>query len=88
MPYAVTKFQDTPNPNALKCIVDHRLSERPRSYFNAEQAQDDPIAAALFAIEGVTNVLINTDWVTVNKRPEADWRAIKAAIERVLREAD
>lgn len=88
MPYTVTKFQETPNPNAIKCVLDRRISDRPRSFFNAEQASGDPVAAALFGIAGVTNVLINTDWVTVNKSPEADWRGIKAAVERVLGEAE
>jgi hypothetical protein len=87
MPYTVRAFQPTPNPNALKCVLDRRIADRPRSYFRPEQASADPVAAGLFAIAGVTNVLISGDWVTVNKSSEAQWPAIKSAVERVLRDA-
>ncbi len=85
MPYTVTRFQSTPNPNAVKCVLDRTTGEAVRSYFNAGAAQDDPVASALFAIDGVTNVLINDDWITVSKRPDAKWPAIKSAVERALR---
>lgn len=88
MPYSVRHFQPTPNPNAVKCILDRKATERPRSYFRAQEAAGDPLGAALFAIAGVTNVLISGDWITVNKSPEADWKSVKAGIERVLREAE
>ena len=80
-------IEDTPNPNALKCVTDKPPSERPRSYFNAEQAQGDPLAEALFGIEGVTNVLIHQLFVTVCKAPEADWGPIKKSLKRVLADA-
>ncbi len=88
MPYAVAKFQETPTPNAIKCVLDRRAGDRPRSYFDAASAQGDPIASRLFAIEGVTNVLINGDWITVNKSPDASWADVKRGIERVLREVE
>jgi hypothetical protein len=84
MGYRVRQFQETPNPNALKCIVDGRITEQPRSFFNAEEAGGDAIGAALFAVPGVTNVLISGDWVTVCKRPEARWDGIKAGVQQVL----
>lgn len=84
MALTVTKFETTPNPNALKCVTDRPPSDRPRSYFNAEQAQDDALARDLFAIEGVTNVLIHQLFITVNKSPEADWGPIKKAVKKVL----
>jgi hypothetical protein len=87
MPYLVRQFQPTPNPNAVKCILDRRIAERPRSYFKAQDAAADPIAAGLFAIAGVTNILISGDWITVSKQPGADWRTVRPEIERVLREA-
>lgn len=55
-----------------------------RSYRSREEAFDDPIAAALFAIEGVTNVLITPTWLTVGKRAEVEWRSLKPKIKRAL----
>lgn len=80
----VVEFEATPNPNAVKCRLDGRVSDGPRSYFNAPAAEGDPLARALFAIPGVTNVLILGDWITVSKDPKTAWPAVKGAVRRVL----
>ncbi len=87
MSYRVTSFEPTPNPNAIKCLVEPSPGPIPRSYFNATQAAGDDLALALFAIEGVTNVLIHTAFITVCKGPDARWPAIKKHVARVLSEA-
>jgi len=87
MPYRVNSFETTPNPNAIKCLVEPSPASAPRSYFNATQAAGDDLALALFEIDGVTNVLIHTAFITVCKRPDARWPTIKKCIERVLDEA-
>ncbi len=88
MPYRVTKFEPTPNPHAVKCLVEPSPGPVPRSYFDAESASGDALAKALFEIEGVTNVLIHTAFITVCKHPDRAWGAVKRAIERVLRDAE
>lgn len=84
MPYRVTSFEATPNPNALKCLVEPSPATSPRSYFNAGQAADDPLALALFDIEGVTNVLIHRSFITVSKAPAFKWAPIRRAVEKTL----
>lgn len=84
MGYRVKSFQETPNPNALKCVLDRSAGGGMRSYFKAEDARADPLAAALFTVSGVTNVLINGGWITVSKRPETPWKEVRAGVERVL----
>ena len=88
MPYRITEFQPTPNPNALKCILDQPISPGPRSFLNAGAAAEDPLARALFEVEGVTCILMNGGWMTVNKRAEMAWSKVKPAIVRVLRDAE
>lgn len=81
----IVSFEPTPNPNALKIVTEGGSGGPPRSCLSAADAAGDPLAEALFAIDGVTNVLIHTSFITVGKRPEAPWgpirRAAKAAIE-------
>ena len=88
MPYQVTEFQDTPNPNALKCVLDRPAPpiDGPglRSYHSSEAAKNDPLAGALLALPGVVGVLINPAWITISKSPDADWRALKPALKKVL----
>ncbi|MEO1717301.1 MAG: NifU N-terminal domain-containing protein [Planctomycetota bacterium] len=83
----VLRYEPTPNPDALKLMLDAPVSDRPRSFLNADDAATDPIAGPIFATGGVRAVLLNGDWLSVNKLPEADWPAIKAACERALRDA-
>lgn len=84
MPYTVTQFQPTPNPNALKCILDRRLPDPPRSFRSAQEAAGDPLATLLFAVPGVVGLLLSGDWLTVNKSPETDWGSVKKGLQRAL----
>ena len=70
----ISEIEDTPNPNAVKFILWEPLTwGRPHSYENAEQAQGDPLALALFDIEHVSNVFYVDKWLTVTQDGEADW---------------
>ena len=84
MAVQVTEFEDTPNPNAMKCWVDATLSDGPLSFFNAAAAAEHPLASRLFEEAGVTNVLILGDWVTICKTPKARWPAVKKKVAAVL----
>ena len=90
MGYKVVEFQDTPNPNALKCVLDRGISDGVvgmRSYQSEQAAGGDSLGRALLGVPGVSGVLIQGEWVTVNKRAEAEWRGVKAGVKRVLGEA-
>ncbi len=64
----------TPNPNALKFTVDATF-DAPTS-FVAGRETDDPLAASLLAIDGVTSVFMSADFVTLTKSPEVGWDVI------------
>ena len=79
----IAEIEDTPNPNAKKFILREPLTWGvARSYENAEQAKDDPLAAALFAIEHVTNVFYVDHWITVTQDGGADWHELQPAGRR------
>lgn len=87
MPYRLVDAEPTPNPNALKLRLDPHPG-RIVSCFNADAAEGDPLASALFAVPGVTNVLVHTEFVSVCKSPDAKWNAVRAGIERALADVD
>jgi hypothetical protein len=87
MPFEVIDVQPTPNPNALKFVLNRPIVDRPTSFFNAESAKDHPIARSLFAIGGVASVLLLGDFVTVNKSSDVKWGPITAAVKKVLASA-
>jgi hypothetical protein len=80
----VSDIQPTPNPNALKFVLDRSVSERPASFFNAGSAKDHPLASKLFAVSGVSSLLLLGDFITVNKTPDAAWPSIKRGVREVL----
>ncbi|MEM7621770.1 MAG: NifU N-terminal domain-containing protein, partial [Planctomycetota bacterium] len=87
MPYRVTRFESTPNPNALKCLVEPSPGPVPRSYRAADEAAGDDVAEALFEIPGVTSMLIHEEFITVVKSPAARWKPIRDAVKSTLKDA-
>jgi hypothetical protein len=86
MPFRVTEIQPTPNPNAAKFLLDRPISEEPVSFLSPDQAESHPIARRLFAIAGVSSLLLLGDFVTVNKTAKATWPPIKRRVQQVLSE--
>lgn len=84
MPFTVTEVQSTPNPNATKFVLDRAISDHPVSFFNAESGNTHPIASRLFAIAGVSGILLLGDFVTVNKTPDAKWADITPKVKKAL----
>jgi NFU1 iron-sulfur cluster scaffold homolog, mitochondrial len=87
MGFEVKEVQSTPNPNALKFVLDRAIAPQPISFFKAESAAAHSLAARLFKIGGVASLLLLGDFVTVNKQPQAKWSAITKKVRKILAEA-
>jgi Fe-S cluster biogenesis protein NfuA len=84
----IAEIEPTPNPNAMKFVLREPLTWGiTRSYDNAAQAADDPLAAALFDIEHVTNVFYVDHWITVTQNGQADWQELLRKLAPPIREA-
>ena len=84
----IAEIEGTPNPNAMKFILRDPLTWGiARSYDNAETAQDDPVAAALFDIEHVTNVFYVDHWITVTQDGGANWQELTRKVAAPIRAA-
>ncbi|HUO45070.1 MAG TPA: NifU family protein [Burkholderiales bacterium] len=84
----IQDIQNTPNPNAIKFILREPLSWGvPHSYESAEQAKDDLLASALFAVEHVTNVFYVDHWLTVTQDGQADWDDLLRKLAEPIRAA-
>lgn len=82
----VVTVEITPNPNAKKFILDQPIANGERgSFFNAAQAGENPLAEALFAIEGIAGVMWLGDFLTVTKTSEASWAKITPAVKKLLK---
>lgn len=75
----------TPNENAMKFTLNCQAIEAGhKTYANAEAAAENPVARALFAIDGVAQVFLMADFITVTKKPEAGWAALEAPILKAI----
>ncbi|WP_055109325.1 NifU N-terminal domain-containing protein [Paenibacillus ihumii] len=78
--------QATPNPNAVKISASAALFEGSRSLsLKSGEATDHPLASALLGIEGVDNIFGLRDFVTITKKPEAEWDSILAEAEEAFK---
>ena len=86
LPMRALNIQPTPNPNSLKFTVKNRtfLDGGMASFNGPVEALGHPLGEALFALPGIANVFILPQFLTVTKKPEADWDALLPALERAI----
>lgn len=75
-------INSTPNPNALKFGVGTDVG--PPSTFTAGVDTDDPMAAELLGVSGVTSIFMSADFVTITKDSDADWESIASSAQAIL----
>jgi Fe-S cluster biogenesis protein NfuA len=79
--------EDTPNPNTLKFIPGQEVLGNDTAFFmNASEAQNSPLATALFTIPHVRAVFFGSDFITVTKGEDADWSLMKPALLQTIME--
>jgi len=80
-------IQSTPNPNALKFILNVPLKNEGKvTYKNAGQCQHNPMAAALFTVPNIAEVYFFDNYITVTQDGNADWEQIEEQIKKIILE--
>jgi len=74
--------QDTPNPNTLKFIPGRVISDQEGVNFSTpeEAAYGTQLASQLFEIDGVTNVYIHKDFISITKEDAKSWDPLKTFV--------
>ena len=74
--------EETPNPQSLKFLPGRKVmgEEQPLSFTDSGLCENSPFAKQLLEIEGVTGVFLGSDFVTITKKPDADWFTLKPFI--------
>jgi Fe-S cluster biogenesis protein NfuA len=79
----------TPNPNALKFVLNENLlKNETRSYSNKDAASDDPFAKEIFEIDGVVSVFYMQKFVTIEKKPDTNWSPIQKSFSDLIKNLD
>ena len=76
----------TPNENAMKYTLNcNSIESGHKTYANAQAAEDSPVAKALFAIDGVSQVFLMADFISVTKKTEVSWSNLEASILEAIK---
>jgi len=79
----------TPNPHALKFVLnDNLLKYETRSFANKDEAGTDPLAKAVFELEGVVSVFYMDKFVTIEKAADANWGIIQKEFVELIKNFD
>ena len=82
-----TLIQSTPNPNALKFVLNVPVkTEGKVTYKSADQCQDNPLAAALFTVSNISEVYFFDNYITVTQDGNVEWDAIEDQIKKIVLE--
>ena len=85
----IVEIEYTPNPNAVKFIVDEALTPfGSHAEFNSsDDAENVPLAKSLFDTEHVSSVYWTDRWITVTQDGGANWHELLRQVATPLREA-
>ena len=78
--------EPTPNPSTLKFLPGREVGgARVAEYRSATEAEASPLAVALFSVDGVAQVFLGSDFVSVTKS-DGEWQHLKPSILGVIME--
>ena len=78
--------EPTPNPATLKFLPGREVAgARLAEFRSPSEAQQSPLASALFSVDGVSQVFLGSDFVSVTKK-DGEWQHLKPSILGVIME--
>lgn len=84
----IKEIERTPNPDAMRFVLGEPLTNGvTKSFEDAQQAEDNELASALFAIDHVINVYFVDKYVTVTQDGDAVWSELLRKLAPPIREA-
>lgn len=78
-------IQPTPNPNALKFILNRDVKTEGKVSFKTPQdCKDVPLALALFDLRGVDQIHFFQNVITISKFSFEDWDSLEPAVQTAI----
>lgn len=77
--------QPTPNVNALKFVLNQRVTEGRSQTFTDPNTAASPLARDILRISGVRQVFFLNDFITVTRTEGADWAIVAPQVETLIR---
>lgn len=86
----IEEIEYTPNPNAIKFVLDQPLTAIGISHTieSIDEAEGFDLAQKIMKIEHVESVYFGDRWLTVTQDGDADWRDLMREIAEPIRETE
>lgn len=82
-------IEPTPSPNAMKLNLDKKLPLGVQKEYNKTNVGQAPEEIQkLVGIQGVTSVFHTADFISLERKPNADWQSILAQVREILEEPE
>ena len=71
--------EPTPNPDTLKFLPGQPVTggTGPYDFASIEEAGTSPLAQGLFQVQGVVRVFLGSDFISLTKDAESDWKHVR-----------
>lgn len=84
-PLRVLRTKPTPNPDALQYVLNAQvLAYGKKTYSSRSECQGDKMGEALFDIEGIRNVYVMDNFLTVTKEAHMDWAPLSSKVWKCI----
>ncbi len=77
--------ESTPNPSAMKFVVNKKLTEETISFENVDAAIDAPLITELFNFPYVKEVFLDENYISIGKHDTTEWEDIVNEIRGFLK---
>ena len=78
--------ESTPNPNTMKFVANRTLVPRRFEFNNIAQAKHAPLAQELFKIEGVTEVFMHQNYISISKNDQQSWTELIEVLKNLIQD--
>ena len=83
---AVTVYaESTPNPLAMKFVVNKKISDQTLSFENIDTTEDAPLVRELFNFPFVTEVFISENYISISKDRTHEWEEVVMEIRGFIK---
>jgi Fe-S cluster biogenesis protein NfuA len=84
-PLRVLRTKPTPNPDALQYVLNAQvLAYGKKTFSSKDECRGDKLGEALFDIQGVRNVYVMDNFLTVTKDEAVDWSPLSSQVWKCI----
>lgn len=78
--------ESTPNPNTMKFVANRTLVPKRFEFNSIEEAEHAPLAQELFKIQGVSEIFMHQNYISVSKTPEHSWTELIDVLKNLIQD--